>query len=201
MGTVACRKCGKPATLRAGAGPRVARASCPCEVRWWLPRREHNRVRPKVEEVSPLTKGARPREGSSSWAQGSLVIVMSSGVMEGDLLRAPGCIGDRDTRSGPGAHAFAPCPPEPLARASGSQSMGCAVSPRSAVCGLETWGKGIDAMKARARWMSLCIRWVAWRQRRSGRREPPFVDPSGAERRAARLLRHWHWSSRTRGAA
>jgi hypothetical protein len=41
------------------------------------------------------------------------------------------------------------------------------------------------------RWLLLCQHWVAWRQRRSGRGERSWIDPIGAERRAARLLRFW----------
>ena len=48
-----------------------------------------------------------------------------------------------------------------------------------------------NALGAKARWMSLCTRWVASRLRRARCGPRPWVDTLGAERRAARLLRHW----------
>lgn len=96
MGTIACPKCAQPATVGSGAGPHVARASCPCGVWWWLSPHAHDQVRPKREDAPPLKKGTNERRlqlaGSSSRAEGRPIIVISSGVMEGEPLRALGAL-------------------------------------------------------------------------------------------------------------
>jgi hypothetical protein len=76
----------------------------------------------------------------------------------------------------------------------GLEVAGSSSGAEGAACGLETRHGGVDT-NVRARWSSLCIRWVAWGQRRAGTSPLPWIDTLGAERRAARLLRYW--ASRT----